>query len=67
MREPHHVQSRCKSSDLLSGAVQGSLLLTQQNLGDLADMRVLIEVECAGRAASGDPDVGETLSRLVNP
>ena len=36
------------TSELLSGAFQwGSLLHTDQNLGDLVDMRVLIEVECA--------------------
>src|SRR5215211_7030080 len=55
-----------RTSDLLSGAFQWSLLLTEQNLGDLVDTRILIEVECAGRAAAvGDPDVGAALLQLV--
>src|SRR4051794_23361819 len=55
------------TSDLLSGAFQWGLMLTEQNLGDLVDMRVLIEVECAGRAAAvSDSDVGATLLQLVD-
>ena len=55
-----------RTSDLLSGVFQWSLMLTEQNLGDLVDMRILIEVECAGRAAAaGDPEVGATLLQLV--
>src|SRR5215210_4439439 len=54
------------TSDLLSGAFQWGLMLTEQNLGNLVDMRVLIEVECAGRAAAvGDPEVGAALLQLV--
>src|SRR5215212_3999749 len=54
------------TSDLLSGAFQWGLMLTEQNLGDLVDMRILIEVECAGRAAAaGAPDVGAALLQLV--
>jgi GntR family transcriptional repressor for pyruvate dehydrogenase complex len=54
------------TSDLLSGAFQWGLMITEQNLGDLVDMRILIEVECAGRAAAAeDPDVGATLLQLV--
>jgi GntR family transcriptional repressor for pyruvate dehydrogenase complex len=55
------------TSGLLSGAFQWGFLLTDQNLGDLVDMRVLIEVECAGRAAAAnDPDVGATLMQLLD-
>ena len=55
-----------RTSDLLSGVFQWSLMLTEQNLDDLVDMRILIEVECAGRAAAaGDPEVGATLLQLV--
>jgi GntR family transcriptional repressor for pyruvate dehydrogenase complex len=53
------------TSDLISGAFQWGLLLTEHNLGDLVDMRVLIEVECAGRAATAeDPGVAATLLQL---
>lgn len=53
-------------SDLLSGAFQWGLLLTERNLGDLVDTRVLIEGECAARAAAlGDPDLGARLTRTV--
>ncbi len=41
-------------------------MLTEQNLGDLVDVRILIEVECAGRAAAArKPDVGATLTQLT--
>jgi GntR family transcriptional repressor for pyruvate dehydrogenase complex len=54
------------SSELLSGAFQWGSLLTEQNLGDLVDVRVLIEVECAGRAAvAGDPALPANLLRIV--
>src|SRR3954468_17181844 len=54
------------TSDLLSGAFEWGLMLTEQNLGDLVDMRILIEVECAGRAAAaGDPEAGATLLQLI--
>jgi GntR family transcriptional repressor for pyruvate dehydrogenase complex len=57
---------RDAKSDLLSGAFQWGSLLTEQNLGDLVDMRVLLEVECAGRAAAvGDPAVAANLLRIV--
>lgn len=53
-------------SDLLSGAFQWGLLLTEQNLGDLVDTRVLIEGECAARAASlGDPELAPKLTGIV--
>jgi GntR family transcriptional repressor for pyruvate dehydrogenase complex len=40
------------NSELLSGAFKWGLLLSERNLGDLVDVRVLVEVECAGRAAA---------------
>jgi GntR family transcriptional repressor for pyruvate dehydrogenase complex len=39
------------SSELLSGAFKWGLLLSERNLNDLVEVRVLIEVEGAGRAA----------------
>jgi GntR family transcriptional regulator, transcriptional repressor for pyruvate dehydrogenase complex len=39
------------TSELLSGAFRWGLLLCERNLDDLVDVRVLIEVECARRAA----------------
>ena len=39
------------TSELLSGAFRWGLLLSERNLGDLVDVRVTIETECAGRAA----------------
>jgi GntR family transcriptional regulator, transcriptional repressor for pyruvate dehydrogenase complex len=54
-------------SDLLSGAFQWGMLLTERNLSDLVDTRVLIEGECAARAAAlGDPDLGARLVRIVD-
>jgi GntR family transcriptional regulator, transcriptional repressor for pyruvate dehydrogenase complex len=54
-------------SDLLSGAFQWGMLLTERNLSDLVDTRVLIEGECAARAtALGDPDLGARLVRIVD-
>jgi GntR family transcriptional repressor for pyruvate dehydrogenase complex len=57
---------RGAQSDLLSGAFQWGLLLSERNLGDLVDARVLIEGECAARAAaSGDPDLSVRLMGLL--
>jgi len=54
------------TSDLLSGAFQWGMMLTEQNLGDLVDIRILIEVECAGQAAAArKPDIGATLTQLT--
>jgi GntR family transcriptional repressor for pyruvate dehydrogenase complex len=39
------------SSELLSGAFKWGLLLSERNLNDLVEVRTLIEVEGAGRAA----------------
>jgi GntR family transcriptional regulator, transcriptional repressor for pyruvate dehydrogenase complex len=39
------------TSELLSGAFRWGLLLSERNLDDLVDVRVLVEVECARRAA----------------
>lgn len=39
------------TSELLSGAFRWGLLLSEGNLDDLVDVRVLVEVECARRAA----------------
>src|SRR4051794_16380114 len=66
MRKSVAMPTDRRTSDLLSGAFEWGLMLTEQNLGDLVDMRILIEVECAGRAAAaGDPEVGATLLQLV--
>jgi DNA-binding FadR family transcriptional regulator len=42
---------RESTSELLSGAFRWGLLLGERNLGDLVDVRVLVEVECTRRAA----------------
>src|SRR3954465_1131274 len=66
MRKSVAMPTDRRTSDLQSGVFQWSLMLTEQNLGDLGDMRILIEVECAGRAAAaGDPEVGAALLQLV--
>ncbi|MEW9670877.1 FadR/GntR family transcriptional regulator [Ammoniphilus sp. 3BR4] len=39
------------TSELLSGAFHWGLLLSQRNLGDLTEVRMHVEVECAGLAA----------------
>lgn len=39
------------SSELLSSAFRWSLLLSDTNVDDLVETRLLVEVECAGRAA----------------
>ena len=57
---------RAAESDLLSGAFQWGMLLTERNLGDLVDTRVLIEGECAARAAArGEASLASSLMRLV--
>jgi hypothetical protein len=49
------------------GAFEWGLMLGEQNLDDLAAMRMLIEVECAGRAAAArDADLASELLRLVD-
>lgn len=53
---------RESTSELLSGAFRWGLLLGERNLDDLVDVRVLVEVECAKRAAER-PDQ-ELLDRL---
>jgi GntR family transcriptional regulator, transcriptional repressor for pyruvate dehydrogenase complex len=58
---------RAGTSELLSGAFEWGLLLGEQNLDDLVAMRVLIEVECAGRAAAArDAGLARTLMGLVD-
>jgi GntR family transcriptional repressor for pyruvate dehydrogenase complex len=58
---------RVGTSDLLSGAFEWGLMLGEQNLDDLVAMRVLIEVECAGRAAAArDAHLAPALLRLVD-
>lgn len=53
---------RHPTSELLSGAFRWGLLLSERNLDDLVDVRVLIEVECARRAAvSRTDDVSNEL------
>ncbi len=53
------------TSDLLSGAFLWGSLLTERNLGDLVEIRGLIEGECAGRAASAaDPALAARLRGL---
>ena len=44
------------TSELLSGAFRWGLLLSEGNLDDLVDVRVLVEVECARRAAANRTD-----------
>ena len=58
---------RAGTSDLLSGAFEWGLMLGEQNLDDLVAMRILIETECAGRAAAArDADLSSALFRLVD-
>ena len=42
---------RAPTSELLSGAFRWGVLLSERNLDDFVDVRALIEVECARRAA----------------
>ena len=51
------------NSELLSGAFKWGLLLSERNLGDLVDVRVLVEVECARRAAAARTEEG--MARLL--
>jgi GntR family transcriptional regulator, transcriptional repressor for pyruvate dehydrogenase complex len=44
------------TSELLSGGFRWGLLLSEGNLDDFVDVRVLIEVECARRAAASKAD-----------
>lgn len=58
---------RTGTSELLSGAFEWGLMLGEQNLDDLVAMRMLIEVECAGRAAAArDADLAPALLRSVD-
>ncbi|MGH7118542.1 MAG: FadR/GntR family transcriptional regulator [Acetobacteraceae bacterium] len=58
---------RGADSALLSGAFHWGLLLTERNLGDLVDARVLIEGECAARAALlADPSLAPKLMTMVD-
>jgi DNA-binding FadR family transcriptional regulator len=50
------------TSELLSGGFRWGLLLSEGNLDDFVDVRVLIEVECARRAAANRTD--ELISQL---
>jgi GntR family transcriptional repressor for pyruvate dehydrogenase complex len=50
------------NSELLSGAFKWGLLLSERNLGDLVEVRVLIEVEGAARAArNATPEAAAAL------
>ncbi len=42
---------RAPNTELLSGAFRWGLMLSERNLDDLIDVRALVEVECARRAA----------------
>ncbi|MBS0559943.1 MAG: FadR family transcriptional regulator [Proteobacteria bacterium] len=42
---------RAPSTELLSGAFRWGVLLSERNLDDFVDVRVLIEIECVRRAA----------------
>jgi len=50
------------TSELLSGGFRWGLLLSEGNLDDFVDVRVLIEVECARRAAANQTE--ELVSQL---
>jgi GntR family transcriptional regulator, transcriptional repressor for pyruvate dehydrogenase complex len=55
------------TSELLSGAFRWGLLLSEGNLDDFVDVRVLIEVECARRAAVNKTlDLVSQLDRTIN-
>ncbi|MFC3075536.1 FadR/GntR family transcriptional regulator [Shinella pollutisoli] len=57
---------RQPSSEALAGAMMWGLLLSERNLDDLLEARILIEVECSSKAAElrGD-DVPPRLYRIV--
>jgi GntR family transcriptional regulator, transcriptional repressor for pyruvate dehydrogenase complex len=57
------------TSELLSGGFRWGLLLSEGNLDDFVDVRVLIEVECARRAAANRTDdlvaqLGATIEEM---
>lgn len=55
------------TSELLSGAFRWGLLLGERNLDDLVDVRVLVEVECARRAADkGGSEIVEQLASSLD-
>ncbi len=54
---------RAPNSELLSGAFRWGLMLSERNLDDLIDVRALVEVECARRAAERRTE--PTLDRLA--
>ena len=54
---------RAPNSELLSGAFRWGLMLSERNLDDLIDVRALVEVECARRAAERRTE--QTLDRLA--
>jgi GntR family transcriptional regulator, transcriptional repressor for pyruvate dehydrogenase complex len=51
------------NSELVSGAFRWGLMLSERNLDDLMDVRALVEVECARRAAERRDE--RTLDRLA--
>jgi len=53
---------RQPSSEMLAGSMMWGLLLSERNLEDLLEARILVEVECAGKAAESRED--EVPSRL---
>jgi GntR family transcriptional repressor for pyruvate dehydrogenase complex len=55
---------RAPNSELLSGAFRWGLMLNERNLDHLIDVRALVEVECARRAA--EHRTQETLDRLAD-
>lgn len=50
------------TSDILSGAFRWGLLLGERNIGDLVDVRLLLETDCARRAARAP--TAEDVARL---
>lgn len=59
-----HSFVREPTSELLSGAFRWGLLLSRRNLGDLTEVRMHVEVECAGLAAErrDEQDVANLLA-----
>lgn len=53
---------RESTSDLLSGAFRWGLLLSERNMADLVEARVLVETDCARRAATSR--TAEDVARL---
>lgn len=57
---------RQPSSETLAGAMMWGLLLSERNLDDLLEARILIEVECCSKAAENrSDDVPPRLYRIV--